>query len=347
MVDVPTPPGGGTSTGGSSGSSGGSSSSGSSGSSSGSSSSSSSSGSSSASSGPSKAEIAAKRNAEISYKVMLQQLGIPMTKNMQRLIKKAVTQGWSSTTFQFNLRRTPDYHKQFPGNVNKDGTLRLTEAAYIARAAQYKDSAAMLGVKVSPKLVGTLIKKQISPQLFADRARAVKMLRTNKSLYEEFGQYLTERGIEKKPPNKKQLLKFSIGQGPGAWDREWDTAYAASQLESAGITVGRGQENDIHWKALQKDIKGADVENMDWETLAWAAHHALPASKLYGMGIKERDLITLAKGGPGAQVISDRVKQAFGTWETAVTEKTAQPQTTQGPAGTQVLTGRRPMQATE
>jgi len=302
----------------------------------------------SAPAGPSEAELAAQRNLEAAYRALLQALGIPMSDNVNKLIKKGMSLRWNMTTFQYYLRKTKDYHEQFPGNMNKDGTVNLSEAAYITRVAQYKDAAARIGMKVSPKVINLLIKKGISPSYFAMKAEAVKQMRQNKDLFEQFKEYLTTTGVTKKPPTKGELLRWSVRQGPKVWDTAWDTAYAASQLAEAGIDVGKPKEGaDISYKGLQK-LQGflAPGEEPDYAALAEALQ-ALPPSQLYGYGLNKKKVATLAFGGPNARAIAETATRALAQYRLAVTEPGAQPQFAQSQTGTQVLTGRRAQQATE
>jgi hypothetical protein len=312
-----------------------------------SSSSSSSSSSTSAPSGPSQAEIAAARNLEVAYRALLSSLGIAMTPNMMKLIRHGKSQGWNLTTFQYYLRKTKDYHQTFPGNVNKDGTVNLSEASYLSRVAQYKEAAASIGMKINPKTLNILIKKGISPSLFAEKASAVRLMRSNQKLFNEFKEYLVATGAAKKPPTKKELLNFAINKGPVLWRNAWDTAYTASKLEEAGIDVGPG--DDISFRNLRKNIKqaGADVTETDYDALAEAVD-MIPLSKWHGFGLN-KDQIAKAFVNPHtaqSRAVLDTLRKVTGT-HLAAQEPLAHGQLTQSQTGTQVMTGRRPQQATE
>jgi hypothetical protein len=328
--------------GGSSGSTGSSSSS-----SSGSSGSSSSGGSSGGSTGPSPQALA---NAKASYANMLKSWGIPITPGLDRMITQAVASGMGSSMFLQQLRRTKDYARAFKGIMRGDGTLRMTEAQYISGYNQAKDLAASVGRAFSRDAYGLAIKNGNSPSELKSKIEAIDTLKTNRDVFQQFNEYLVAKGLAdpKKGVTKPEMLQFIMKQGPAQWEREWGTASQAAELAKMEIDVGKPKTgSDISYKELQKLQKNLPQgQEPDYGQLAEALK-SLPASKLYGYGLTKKSLLTLAYNGKGAAQIAEVATRALAQYRIAVTEPGAQPNLTQSQSGTQVLTGRRPTQASE
>jgi hypothetical protein len=305
---LPTPPGtppGGTTTGGSSG--GGS------------------------SSGPSDAEKRAEKSAIASMTNTVLQWGIPLSKPLRNLIARLAKEGAGSAQFLRVLRATKDYALKFPGIMRRDGTLRMSEAAYIAGYNSAKDFAASVGRSLSPHAYGLAIKQGNSPSEIRAKVTASDTMREHAETFREFSDYLMATGRTKKPLTRKDLEAFVMKMGPKEWEDAWEEAYTASQIERSGImTIGRGPDNDLSYRGLKKLLKQADpnvdVTKLDWSDLADLAGEVLPASRLYGAGITEKDLVKLKLKTPDAHKIASRVQLAVGTAMATATEQRANPQ---------------------
>lgn len=320
---LPTAPGGGNGGGSSS-------SSGSSGSSSSSGGSSSSSG---GSSGPSEAERKAIANAMKSMQNTLLQWGMPLTPQLKNLIARLAKQGASSAAFLQAVRATKDYAAAFPGLRRRDGSLRMSEAQYLAGYNSAKDFAATTGRALSKGAYGFAVKNGNSPNEIRAKIQAVDTMKQNSEVLNEFGQYLVATGAAKAPPKREDLLKFVMKQGPAAWETAWQTAFTASQIEKyAGLDTQVGRGEDISYKGLEKLLKsappGTDPTKIDWSETARIAAATLPASRLYGLGITKKDLLKLQLGSPEAVAIEARVKLAQATAEAAGSEQRANPELT-------------------
>lgn len=280
---------------------------------------------------------------------MLAGWGIPMTKPLQNLIKRMASQGAGSAQVVAALRKTKDYAAVFPGIMRRDGTLRMSEAQYIAGYQSAKDFAASTGRPLSKGMYGYALKKGNSPSEMRDKIQAVDLYKENKEVYDEFNQYEVALGRIKKPMDRNEMMKFIMKQGPKEFEQDWQTAYTASQIEKyagLGVDIGKGDKNDIGYQGLQKLLKqappGTDPTKIDWSDTARLAAASQPASRLYGLGITDKDYLKVALGTPDAVKIESRIKLAQATAEGAAQDR-ANPQLNQG--GMQ--TGREKQQATE
>ena len=154
---------------------------------------------------------------------------------------------------------------------------------------------------------------------------------------EEFRQVLVSRGQLK--PNQelpaKEVKKLVIGKGSPQWTAVWNQASVASGLEQIGVSVGRG--GDMSHKELLRllrapisELKPGETVNLDFAQLAQTASQALPASRLYGMGVTKKDLVKMALGGKGADKIAERVQLAIGTAQATASEQRVNPQLSAG-----------------
>jgi hypothetical protein len=279
--------------------------------------------------GPTPEQIA---NAKASFANMVLAWGIPVDKAMSNFIDRAVMSGMGSSTFLKQLRATKVYAQTFPGLIKKDGTLRMSEAQYIAGFQAAKDYAAQVGRNFSKGAYGMALKTGNSPSEIKTKLEALDSLKTNGALLNEFSDYLVARGVTKKPLNKQEMLAFVMKQGPKAWEQEWEIANQSAAIEKAtegGILVGKpALGNDVSYKELDKLRKGLlPGEEPDMQALA-SVMEAMPASRLYKLGLNKKDALTLAYNGPGAKEIAKRAQLALGTAQAAATEQRANPQLT-------------------
>jgi hypothetical protein len=267
---------------------------------------------------------------------------------MRHLIQRGIASGWNQTTFMFYLRQTKDYARAFPGIMRKNGTLRMTESQYVSGYNSARDFAASVGRPLSKQLYGLALTRGNSPSEIKQKIQALDTLKQDQVTFQNFNEYLIARGVIKKPLNKKELGAFLMGKGPAVFEQEWNTAAQAAELARLQIDVGKPSTgSDISYKQLQKLQGGLpEGEAPDYKAIAGALQ-SLPASKLYGYGLTKKDIVTLGYGGKGAAQIAEVATRALAQYHTAVTEPGAQPQLTQSQTGTQVLTGRRPVQSTE
>jgi hypothetical protein len=268
---------------------------------------------------------------------------------MAKLVAQAARAGTGSAAFLQALRRTKAYARAFPGIVRSNGTMRMTESQYMSGYQSARDFAASVGRGLTQAQYGLAVKNGNSPSEIKDKIQALDVLKTNRRYMEEFSDVLVAKGlVGPKGLAREDALAFIMGQGPREWEQTWDDAYQSAQLAKLQVDVGRPREgSDLSYReleGLQRNL--APGEEPDYAALAGALQ-ALPASQLYGYGLSKKDLVKLAYNAPGADQVAVVAKRALEQYKLAVTEPGAQGQIVQSQTGSQVLTGRRPQQATE
>jgi hypothetical protein len=287
-----------------------------------------------------------KANTFAVYEAMLRGWGIDITPEVRSFINKAINGGWGSSLFLLNLRDTKFYAQAFPGLVRRDGTIRMSEAQYLSYTNQVRDIASQFGMNLSRQQIGVMVGQGISAWEARDRLAALDSMRANRDMLQNFAAYLDANGLAPKGGiSRKDLFKFVMREGPAEWEKAWDNAYAATQIEDAGIGIGPGE--DIGIKKLGRILKNAppgfDVTKLDYAGLAQMVIKVLPASQIYKAGITKKALIKLAIGGPEAEPIAERVRRVLATYSSRF-EGQALPQLNQGG----LMTGAsRNVQATE
>ena len=266
------------------------------------------------------------KNAVNTFLNLLTGWGIKITPEVRNFAQRAAQGEMSSAEFLAEVRGTKFYAKAFPGIMRKNGTMRMTEAQYIAGYQRALDVAHTLGRDLGRDAYGFALKNDNSPNEIVAKLKAVDSLKENRALLAEFGDYLVATGVAKRPPKREDLLNFVMKQGPAEWEQAWETATQAAAIQQFGITVGR--DSDVSYKDLKKFQSGLLPDTQpDFAALAKAAA-TLGASRLYGMGITAKDLVELSYGGKNAPKIAERVKLALGTATAAATEERATPQLT-------------------
>lgn len=289
-----------------------------------------------------------RKAAEASFMSYLRTWGMQVTPKLKNLIGQAAKGKWNSQQFLIAVRGTEEYKGQFPGIQWRRG---MTEASYNANFDQYADKARDAGYNLTREGYARALKKGIDSQEWTARVSAVKQVKANTDLLENFRQFLVANG-QMKPNEKlsaKEVYKLATGRGSPAWTSLWNNASVATGLEGAGFTVG-GKAADLSQGELRNLLKvpisklqpGQDLE-FDYAGLAKTAAEALPASRLYKSGITKKDLVVMALGGPKAAQIAQRVELAVNTARATASEQMVQPQLNQG--GMQLGTDQ--VQATE
>jgi hypothetical protein len=280
---------------------------------------------------------------------MVRAWGIPASPRIQALVSQAAKGEWNSARFVQALRGTKEYGQAFPGIQWRLGQ---TEASYLSAMRQFQAKAQDAGIKLSRDQFGYLQQKGVDSAEWGLRVQAMRTVEANKGNIAAFEDVLKARGFLKPNENLtgKELKDFFTGRGSEAYTKVWNEYAVTSGLEDIGFEVGRG--GDIGRKDLLKLLKepvagvapGATVQ-VDYAQLATTAAKALPASRLYGLGITKKDLVMMALGGKKAAAVAARVQQAVATAEATASEQRVNPQLSrQGMSGGP---GAEKVQATE
>jgi hypothetical protein len=173
-------------------------------------------------------------------------LGIPG--DYQKLIRKAVVQGWSLDEFANALLRTPAFRQEFPGLVNEQGWLvvdftnGLTAGAeaLMQAVANYRSgynnfvdtaSAAGYAGKLDKNTFALSIRSGTSVEEFGQRVQLVNAINSNPGLLDMVNEQRTYAGLAPFS-NEFDMLKAAATRDPGFVDN-----YQAAYLRSQGLNL--------------------------------------------------------------------------------------------------------------
>jgi hypothetical protein len=240
------------------------------------------------------------------YLALLQSLFIPLTPEARAWAQQAARNRWGQAEALYHLRQTRFYREAFPGIFNPDGTLRMTEAQYIATRNAYEDIAASVGIRLNDAQIAHLFRNDVSVSAFRTRAQAVATMRDNRVAFQQFKQTLEAMGI-KRDVRQKDLLDFVAGRADPEWYRIWREAQARTAATMAGLNVrdkGEAAGQTSIGRGLVKRVAAAGLSDADlqksFEQLADLFLSVLPESQIRGIGLNKRQLVTAVVGGKNA-----------------------------------------------
>ncbi len=243
--------------------------------------------------------------------LLLQQWGIPLDKKLQNWITQ--TAGTlTQTQIQQYLIGTPEFHQQFPGIFNPDGTLKMTPSSYLSAVKQFQATATQEGVNLGDKRLAFLFRNDVSTQEFATRASALTTLRVNQQYFDAFNEQLKQQGEQ--PLTRQDMFKFVLGEGNQKWYDLWNQSTTRFTAEQAGISFGRAAQS---YTALPQSAVSAiagkqlspAAQASAFGKLAQDLTSTLPLSKIQKFNISKSDLVELEFGGPHQASIAQRVQQ--------------------------------------
>jgi hypothetical protein len=284
------------------------------------------------------------------YVGILHSWGIPAGK-VAGLVNQAVNGNWTSSQFVNHLRLTKAYNQAFHGINSQPG---LTESSYLALFRQFKAKAQDIGHGLSRNMFGTLLKNGVDYQEWSYRVKAEELIDKNGPLFNWYERELRRRGDLKanEQLKRKDLWDIVTKQNSKKFESIYQTAYLSANLQKIGFDLFAGAKGGPGKDITRKDIlklinqfetggMGQEVENLraeDFAQLAEQIRTTIPASQLYGYGLKKRDLLELKLGGPNAQRIAATAKSALRQAEAATQDRSAS-QLVQTEKGTKLLTG--------
>jgi hypothetical protein len=264
-----------------------------------------------------------KRNNRSYFVNTLMGYGFTMNSNLRDLVSLAVQRNWDAETFLNRLRDTPEYAREFAGIFNKDGSLKMTEAQYIAAKDQYTTYASRAGINMGPARMDWLFENNVTPEEFADRATAIGRLRRNKDLYQSFRKELVQAGIAK--PNEvdtnKEMFKFVMGEGNQAWYDLWQDAVTRNAATQAGLTFAKGKQRlYTHLgQAVIERVSGMDLSEealgAGFQQVEEVLRKVLPLSEAKLYGVSKKDAVQAAFGGKGRSKALGQIERATKTAE--------------------------------
>lgn len=235
------------------------------------------------------------------------QTGIEIDDTVQGLIDDAGKNHWTRSQFFQHLRETDEYKARFPGIMNADGTMKMSEAEYIQSEKLYDSYASSAGIAMGPKRMAYLFRNDVTPDEFKDRATAFSRLRDNKALYDSFKRELVQGGVAKPSDvnTNKELFKFVMGEGRKEWANTWQDAITRYEANQAGLVIAKNKEkyNAITQKAIEHiSSLGLSEEEMAqrFVNLADMMQTVLPLQESALYGLRKNKLIKGEFGGKGA-----------------------------------------------
>jgi hypothetical protein len=274
---------------------------------------------------------------------------------MRNLIQHAISGGWSQTEFMWNLRKTPEYEATFPGIMNPNGTMKMTEAQYMALEKSFQETADLYGIHLNRENQALLFEGDVSAREWQQRAMAINRIRENPEAFQQFEAAARAQGLIKGKFNRKDAYHLAIGEGPTEWYKlleEFGTRTAAVQ---AGFDISKHAKlagylglTRKQILAINKAVPGLGGEAQmagSFQELAQRFRQLLPEGNITGFDVSKEDLIQLEFGGPRQAQVADTVARILAAVK-ARQEPLAQPtfaSTAQGPqlygAGTQSRPG--------
>lgn len=269
-------------------------------------------------SGDAQAKRRARRNAQADFTMLLQNYGIPMTDSLSNLVQRAAHLGWNTSKFLLQLEHTAEFHQQFPGIFNGDGTLKMSPSQYISQKKAYQDYGARYGVDVGPKQLTWLFNNNVSSAEAAVRFQGIGKLEQNAQLFKQFNKQLEAMG--EAPMTREDQFKFIMGIGNERYERLWDRAqvgYAAQQsginLDANAKQAAKSYTSIAGGEQLIKSLAGKGLSEgqlqQGFAKLAQDLQTTFPQSRIQGFGLSKRDLAQLEFGGPRQAAIAQKAQQ--------------------------------------
>ena len=258
----------------------------------------------------------AKAQSAASYRELLTAWGIDPGPLFD-LINQAWKEEWNKAIFLEELRSTAEYRERFPGIFEKDGTMKMNEAQYIATERQYTSLASRAGINLGPKRMAYLFRNDVTPEEFGDRAVALNRLKRNKELYTAFKRELVQGGIAKPADvnTQKEMFKFIMGAGDPKWYDLWQDTLTRNAAVQAGIVFGKNKS--VYQTLGQKVIERISGMDLSEEQMAAQFIEAsellrtvLPTTEAGAFNVKKQDIVKATFGGKGAARARGKIQRA-------------------------------------
>jgi hypothetical protein len=252
-------------------------------------------------------------------------VGLKEGGNIHNLIKNASNGLWSTDRFIAALAKTKEFHKAFPGIMNKNGTLRMNPSQYIADRATITTAANAAGVNLSGKQLDQMMVNRVDPSIAQQRFQVEASYTKNAGTFDAFNAELKAAGH--KPMNKAAVTKFIMGQGSPAFYnlyQDWQTRVSA---QAAGFQIATPEKNHkgkiIGWKTTANDLElsrkqeiaiagsagGPSGTAPDLTKAAQMFRDVLPEARMAAMDISKNDIIQYLYGGPQQATIQAKIDQ--------------------------------------
>jgi hypothetical protein len=241
------------------------------------------------------------------------------------------------------VRETPEYNAYFPGIKRPDGTLIMNEAQYEQYYQSAVSTAAEYGFGLTRTQIGTLVQRGVSPDEFTIRANAVHVVRTRPDILVALNSMIGDMNSQRRKLGLNPVPSLStpadvISFFTGAADRDVYDAYDAAQISAVAKSYGLSVTNQ-----RARELAGLSPGITDFEATEKAFGEIAQAGRaagayIYARGFTQRDLETVAFGGPNRGVIAAGI-------QSALEQAQAQNQSQQAQADVSVTPGGLPVVA--
>lgn len=260
------------------------------------------------------------RNARASFTELLNSWGIPISKEVQKFVAMAAKKQMSGDAFMSAIRKTKAYARAFPGIMQPNGVLRMSEAEYEAGFEAIKDFGASIGREMNRHEFAQALKSGNSIAEIKQKWGAIDALYTNQKLMDEFAAYRQSQGLSF-PKDRDQQLKFIMGLGPREWEIGWDTAVMSNRSKEAGLQMSFDEIKQVIG-AIETSGLG-DSQDLDPTVFAKVRDNLRHVGTMKAYGIGDKDAVLAAFGmGEKRELVNDVIKNAerFATGEGRVEE---------------------------
>jgi hypothetical protein len=275
----------------------------------------------------------------------LTSMGIPLTAAARAFVASAVGGHWSGAQFLYQMRQTAWYKKAFPGILNKDGTMKMSEAQYVATQNAMIDQANALGFNWNDKQASYAIQHNLSVSEVSSRLHAERLIKDNPVYMKQLQATLKARGLDL--TTKKDLGQFLMGEKPQEFYKVWREASARGAAVMAGMTLSKhplfsNKETAIGRAGILRISKlglSPSVVAEKFTQLADLLTQNLPEAQTMFKGQANRkDFQKAVFGGKGSAVSRDKVGKLLADIDAFYNENRAEASVSStGAGGTQQL----------
>lgn len=248
------------------------------------------------------------RNARASFMELLTSWGIPLTPAVDKFVAQAAQKQMSGDAFMRSIRKTKAYARAFPGIMQDNGTLRMSEAEYQSGFEAVKDYGASIGREMNEAEFAQALKNGNSIAEIKQKWGAIDSLLTNGATLDQFVKYRESQGLSA-PKNREDLLKFVMGMGPREWEVGYDQAVAGARAKTAGLQLSFDDMKQVIGAIETSGI--GDIQDITPDVYAKVADNLRHVGTMKAYGIKDKDAVLAAFGiGEKRQLVDDVVKNA-------------------------------------
>ncbi len=248
------------------------------------------------------------RNARASFDELLRSWGIPLTPAVDQFVAQAAQKQMSGDAFMAAIRKTKAYARAFPGIMQPNGVLRMSEAEYQAGFEAVQEYGNSIGRVMNKAEFAMALKNGNSVAEVKQKWGAIDSLLTNGAILDQFVKYRQSQGLSA-PENREDMLKFVMGLGPREWEVGYDQAVAGARAKTAGL---RMSFDDIKQVIGAIETSGlGDIQDITPEVYAKVRDNLRHVGTMKQYGIKDKDAVLAAFGiGEKRDLVNDVVKNA-------------------------------------